>query len=67
MIILSNFTLFCNFTLSLLQYSKFFANIVDSLEFWKFWTHNVKAMANDKRGQYHSYLEFSNLDIHFSS
>ncbi len=47
--ILSSFIHFHNFGLPLLRYSKFYSKISDSSEFWKFWTHNAKAMAKDKK------------------
>ncbi len=49
MIILSKLIQFYNFTLSLLAVFKFFGNISSSFEFWKFWTHNAKAMTKDKK------------------
>ncbi len=39
----------CNFALSLSHYSKYFCNILDSFEFWKFQTNNVKVMPKDKK------------------
>jgi hypothetical protein len=38
-----------NFALSLSRYSKYFGNIMDSFEFWKFQTNNVKVMSKDKK------------------
>ncbi len=40
---------FCNFALLLLHYSKFDGTILDSLEFQKFWTHNTKQIAKNKK------------------
>ncbi len=45
----SNFIQFCNFELSYLQFSKMFANILDSSELHKFQTYNTKAMAKGKK------------------
>jgi hypothetical protein len=44
-----NFIQFHNFSLSLLQLSKFSGNITDSLKLRKFQTHNMKVMAKDKQ------------------
>jgi hypothetical protein len=65
MISLSNLIQFHNFALSLLQFLKFFGNILDSFELWKFWTRNTKVMAIDKK----SILQLPNLDykIFYSS
>ncbi len=49
MIISPNFVQFNNFVLSLFQFSNYFGNISDSFKLPKFWTHNMKAMAKDKR------------------
>jgi hypothetical protein len=48
-IISHNFIQICNLALLLSHYLKFFGNILDSLEFRKFQTHNSKAMAEDKK------------------
>jgi len=49
MIILSRFTKFCTFSLLLLHYSKFYCKFLNSFEFCKIQTHNLKAMAKDKK------------------
>jgi hypothetical protein len=49
MIITCCFPNFCNFSLSLSRLSKFYTRISDSVKFQKFWTHNLKAMAKDKK------------------
>ncbi len=48
-VILYNFVRFHNFALSYLAVLKFFGIILDSFEHRQFWTHNTKAMANDKK------------------
>ncbi len=42
----------CNFALSLSHYSKYFGNILDSVELLKFQSNNVKVMLKDKKSQY---------------
>ncbi len=53
---LTNFVQFCNFILSLYQFSKIFGNILDTFELQKFQTHNTKAMVEDIKIQYCCYL-----------
>ncbi len=45
----SNFVHSRKFMISLLRDSKFFGNILHSLEFQKIWTHYAKAMAKDNK------------------
>jgi len=47
MIILFHFATFHN--LLLLHNSKFYSSISNFFECWKFWTHNPKAMAKDRK------------------
>jgi hypothetical protein len=49
MIISSHFVKFCNLSLPLLHYSKIYNRIVESFKIRKFWTHNAKVMAKDKK------------------
>jgi hypothetical protein len=46
---LSNYFLFHNFVLLLLQFLKIFGKILDSFEIWKFQMHNMKVMAKDSK------------------
>jgi hypothetical protein len=56
---LINFIHFHNFTLLLLQYSKFLGNVSDSFKFWEFQTENAKARLKTnlrQKSEYRSYL-----------
>jgi hypothetical protein len=45
----SHFVHFSDFALLFLMFSKNFGKILDSFELQKFWTHNAKAKAKDKK------------------